>query len=324
MMHSLVFAVPPKAPVLLDPPEILGNANNPTVVLSWMDNSLKEVQYTIERAANATFSVGLTSFNYANPDPTTTGQVWFEDATVEPNSIYHYRVKAIGAPVGDFFTAGFPTMSADSVSNAIQVTVGVDPGTPAAPSNLVATLQSGPRVTLTWTDNADSETGFSLERCSGTPCTFVQIAAPARRNNTGTVSYTDSTVAFGNVYQYRVTAVNGSGLSVPSNVAIVDIPAVPPAPTSLTVSAAPAGGKNYTATLSWTTTVVPASYTIQRANNLSFTTGLATFTVAGNLTTLVQTIKANTSYYYRIRANNAVGGFSAWRNALPFPIRTGP
>jgi len=38
----------------------------------------------------------------------------------------------------------------------------------------------------------------------------------------------------------------------------------------------------------------------------------------------VQTVTRNTSYYYRIRANNVAGGFSAWRNALPFPIRTGP
>ena len=66
----------------------------------------------------------------------------------------------------------------------------------------------------------------------------------------------------------------------------------------------------------------PTSFTIQRATNLSFTTGLNTSTVAGTASTLTQTVNDNTTYYYRIRANTAVGS-SAWTNALPFPIRTG-
>ena len=67
----------------------------------------------------------------------------------------------------------------------------------------------------------------------------------------------------------------------------------------------------------------PANFTIQRATNLSFTTGLSASTVAGNLTTVNQTVTKNTVYYYRIRANNNLGDSSAWTNALPFPIRTG-
>jgi len=33
-------------------------------------------------------------------------------------------------------------------------------------------------------------------------------------------------------------------------------------------------------------------------------------------------VTRNTTYYYRIRANNNVGDSSAWTNALPFPILT--
>jgi hypothetical protein len=67
----------------------------------------------------------------------------------------------------------------------------------------------------------------------------------------------------------------------------------------------------------------PTNFTIQRATNLGFTTGLSTSTAAGNLLTVNQTVTQNTTYYYRIRANNSIGGSSAWTNALPFPIRTG-
>jgi len=328
MMHSLVFAVPPLAPTGLTG-VVTGNANNPTVALTWMDNSLKEVQFTIQRASDANFTAGLTSFNFANPTPTTTGQVAFQDTSVAPNNRYWYRVSAIGAPVGDLFTAGFPTMAADSVSNTVSILVGAEPGTPTAPTNLAAALQTGPLVSLTWQDNATNETGFSVERCTGAGCTnFARIASPGQRNNTGSVTYVDATVAYGNTYLYRVAALNGGGLSAyspvpPAEVSVL-VPALPPAPTSFTVAAVKANGNNYTATLNWASATDPTSFTIQRATNLSFTTGLATFTVAGNLRTLQQTVNRNTVYYYRIRANNNAGGFSAWSNALPFPIRTGP
>jgi len=332
MMHSLVFAVPPLAPTGLAG-FVNGTVNNPRVDLTWQDNSIKEVQYTIQRASDANFTAGLASFNFANPTPVTTGLVTFQDSTVAPNNRYWYRVSAIGAPVGDLFTAGFPTMSADSLSNPVSILVGAEPGTPTAPTNLAAAVQAGPVVSLTWTDNATNETGFSVERCTVLPpavdcIDFVRIAAPGPRKNTGGVSYADATIAFGNTYLYRVAALNGAGLSayspVPPAVVSVVLPALPPVPASLTVAAVKANGKNYTATLNWGATVDPASFTIQRATNLSFTTGLSTFTVAGNTRILVQTVTNNSVYYYRIRANNAAGGFSAWRNALPFPIRTGP
>jgi FtsP/CotA-like multicopper oxidase with cupredoxin domain len=328
MMHSLVFAVPPKAPTGLTG-VVSGNANNPRVDLTWTDNSLKEVQFTLERASDADFTTGLTSFNYANPTPVTTGPVTFQDTTVTPNNRYWYRVNAIGAPVGDLFTAGFPTMSADSVSNTFNILVGAEPGTPTAPTGLAATLQPGLLVSLTWRDNATNETGFSVERCTGAGCTnFARIASPGPRNNTGNVTYVDATVAFGNTYLYRVAALNGAGLSayspVPPAEVSVSVPAVPPAPTGFTVAAVKANGNNYTATLNWASATDPTDFTIQRATNLSFTTGVANFTVAGNLRTLQQTVNRNTVYYYRIRANNGFGGFSAWVNALPFPIRTGP
>jgi hypothetical protein len=219
-------------------------------------------------------------------------------------------------------------MSVDSVSNVYEILVGdTAPGIPLAPTTLTATLQTGPRVSLTWRDNASNETGFSILRCAGDGCTtFAPIAVAPPRNNTGNTTYVDTTVAFGTTYSYQVAAVNGAGSSTPSNTVTVPVPAIPAAPASLTVSVVKAGGNNYTATLNWTLAPGapnPTNFTIQRATNLGFTTGLATFTVTGTARTLTQTVTRNTTYYYRIRANNSVGGSSAWTNALPFPIRTG-
>jgi FtsP/CotA-like multicopper oxidase with cupredoxin domain len=332
MMHSLAVAVPPKTPTNLAG-VVAGTVNNPIVNLTWMDNSIKEVQFTIQRASDPAFTTGMASFNFSNPTPTTTGLVTFQDRTAAPNSRYWYRVAAIGPPVGDLFTAGFPTMSADSVSNTVEVLVGAAPGVPTAPTNLAAVLAAGPMVRLTWLDNATNETAFSVERCAVVPpaidCTnFARIAAPGARNNTGSVAYGDATVVFGTTYLYRVAALNGAGLSayspVPPATVSVSLPAIPPAPTGLTVAAVKAAGTSYTATLNWAAATNPASFTIQRAENLSFTTRPSTFTVTGTLRTLQQSVNRNTVYYYRIRANNGFGGFSAWATAMPFPIRTGP
>jgi len=334
MMHTLVFAVPPKAPTVLTA-QVAGTTNNPRVNLNWTDNSIKETQFTIQRASDANFSVGLTTFTV--PASLNSGSnVAFTDSTVRRDSRYWYRVFAIGPVVGDTDvypnSIGFPTMSADSVSTPVEVLVGAAPGTPTAPTNLTATLQTGPQVSLTWTDNATNETGFVVER-SVNAGAFAQIAVAGPRNNTGNVAYVDTTVTLGNSYLYRVAAVNSASVPPYTYVTLANavvVPAIPAAPNSFTVSAVKANGNNYTATLAWIYTantgdpINPTNFTIQRAENLGFTTNLATFTPAGTLRGLTQTVTKNKTYYYRIRANNNVGGSSAWKNAQPFPIRTGP
>ena len=78
MMHSLVFAVPPKAPTSLAA-ALTGTANNPRVTLTWTDNSKKEARFTIQRATDANFTTGLTTFNVVNPTATAPSAVTFQD-----------------------------------------------------------------------------------------------------------------------------------------------------------------------------------------------------------------------------------------------------
>jgi len=57
--------------------------------------------------------------------------------------MYWYRVVAVGSLVGDAQTVGFPTMSANSVSNTVSIQVGTVAGSPTPPTNLTATPQTG-------------------------------------------------------------------------------------------------------------------------------------------------------------------------------------
>jgi len=87
---------------------------------------------------------------------------------------------------------------------------------PAAPTNLAAIQIVGPRVRLTWRDNATNETGFLIER-SDNGGVYFTLDTVGPRIFTGNVNYTDDTITPGNNYKYRVGAVNEAGVSPYSN-----------------------------------------------------------------------------------------------------------
>jgi hypothetical protein len=83
---------------------------------------------------------------------------------------------------------------------------------PAAPTYLKATATSPSSVTLQWTDNATTETGYKVESAQNGG-TYGEIASlPA--NST---SYINTGLSLGTKYKYRVRAVNGSVYSLYSN-----------------------------------------------------------------------------------------------------------
>jgi lysophospholipase L1-like esterase len=77
---------------------------------------------------------------------------------------------------------------------------------PAAPSSLTAMAAGNSRARLSWTVSSNNESGFKLERKTGAG-PYSQIAAPAAASN----SFTDSGLAAGTTYLYRIRATNESG-----------------------------------------------------------------------------------------------------------------
>ena len=86
----------------------------------------------------------------------------------------------------------------------------------SAPSYAAAAL------TLTWNDNSSSETGFKIERKTGTTGTFAQIATTAAN----VALYVDATVVSGTTYCYRVRAYNSAGNSAYTNEACGTAPSI--------------------------------------------------------------------------------------------------
>ena len=90
-----------------------------------------------------------------------------------------------------------------------------DPQPPAAPSNLAVTATTANSISLSWTDNADTETGFKLERCQNANCTNFQQLPAFGANIT---SFTDSGLKANATYRYRLRAFNAAGNSAYSNI----------------------------------------------------------------------------------------------------------
>ena len=302
-------------PVLSSPPRVNFTRNTTTGVvnLTWADATpidytspttldtwgslANEIGYRVERALVANNgSVGA----YTKLADVLANQTSFTDNTTLANRNYRYRVVSYNA-AGD-------TLSAPVGGPAI--------GAPNAPTNVVATLQAGPQVRLTWRDNATNEAFFLVEvSVDGGP--FTLIAQVPARNNTGNVAYVDTMVSSGHSYQYRVAAANANSAPyVFVNANPISAEVAPVAPSNLTGSVVRTGNRAEV-TLNWVdNATTETGFTIERATNATFTVGLTTTNVAANTTTATQSkLYRGVTYYFRVRANN-LGGSSAWSNVF--------
>lgn len=90
-----------------------------------------------------------------------------------------------------------------------------EPGTlPAAPSAPAASAVSAAEITVTWTDNADNELGFFIERSLDGTGGWVQVGS----TGPDTVFFIDTDLTPDSIYFYRVQAFNSTGASSYSTV----------------------------------------------------------------------------------------------------------
>jgi len=80
---------------------------------------------------------------------------------------------------------------------------------PSAPGTLTASALSSTRIDLSWqpaTDDSGTVAQYLIERCSGSPCTFAQIATVGG----ATTSYSNTGLSPSTAYSYRVRAQDGA------------------------------------------------------------------------------------------------------------------
>jgi titin len=165
-----------------------------------VDNASNETGFTLQRATNTGFTLGLTTF------PINANAMAFTDSTVSTKVQYYYRILAFNALGNSAYS-----------SRAGALTPG---RLPANPTNLLVAGATRSSITIRWTDNANNEQGFYVERSTaGANGPWTRVATVAANSTTFINSgNTFAPMKSNTSYWYRVRAYNADGTSAYTNV----------------------------------------------------------------------------------------------------------
>lgn len=181
--------------------------------LKWTDNSTNETGFEIWRQETATnewrriFITGKEVTTFTDPTPTSDNRVDQPVAPLQPGTEYAYRVRAFNSIRVSTFTD--PRIVSTKSGSFI-----------VAPSSLNAARTGANTVVLSWQDNSNNELGFVVERAPFGTTNFSALTPTTAANAT---SFVDNTATGGQVYIYRVKAINGGVSSAYSNLATSDL-----------------------------------------------------------------------------------------------------
>lgn len=251
-----------------------------SIELTWNRNFFDSRDYIVERSIKGSEATLLKV--KAN---VFSNSVRYVDEGLDANQTYAYRVKEEG-----------------DTEFTVETIATTEEEAPAAPSSFTAAALSASAISLSWTDNADNETGYTVERRTSESETYTEIAQlPAN-----TISYEDTDLKYNTTYSYRISAQNAIGSSEYITASITTLDVVPASPTALIATAA----SSSSITLEWTDNadnetnfVIEWSPTGSEGSFEVLSTSIPANTTAYSHNGL----KYNTTYYYRVKARNAIG-----------------
>lgn len=183
---------------------------------------------------------------------------------------------------------------------------GTEETVPLPPTNLITVPVSESQVNLSWIDNSTNESGFKIERKTGTN-TYTEIG----KTGVNETVYNDNTGLQNTEYSYRVYAYNSAGNSITySNESIASTFGIPSLSTSpvtyITSKSAVSGGSIFSTGghpiikkgLVWSTTTGPTISLTTKTENEDATT---------NFTSNLTDLTLGTKYYLRAFASNSIG-----------------
>ena len=252
-------------------------ASSSQINLTWVDTSDNEKGFKIERKA--------------------AGGSWKEIAADIGKNVVAYSDKGLSAGTYTYRIKAYNDAGDSDYSAEASAEIGV---APAAPSNLTAKIVSKSIIELSWTDNADNEEGFKIERkIKGG--SYSQIGTVGRN----VTKYTSTGLSANKTYYFRVRAYNASGNSSFSNEVSVTTSA-PSAPSNLTAERR----SNTVVDLEWNdNSDNETGFKIERKKEGGKYAQIDT--VGGDVTTYTDSgLSSNTTYFYRVRAYNSIGDSS--------------
>lgn len=276
-----------------------------SISLAWTDNSDNEDGFEVERRLAGGGAWNVVSPVAGQPGAIGANQVTFTSSGLTPTTVYQFRVRPFNMDGGITYYGAY--------SN--QLTVSTLPEEPDSPTGFSAVALDTSRIRVTWTDAADNEDNYILERRQLPGGIFAIInggnplagSTPATQTG-GTMQFIDTSLAAATTYEYRLRARNVAG----------DSPAPFPTAQATTLSPAPTAEPVVTATpisnsavdLSWSfplTPTDPIGFKIYRKSAVDPAFALIRTTPDQSTTFTDNGLSSNTQYCYRVRAYNAAG-----------------
>ncbi|UFS70323.1 fibronectin type III domain-containing protein [Geomonas sp. RF6] len=251
--------------------------NETKVALSWPDMATDETGYRIQRCAGA----GCTTF--AEVGTAGANVTSYTDSGLSAQTVYRYQVQPYKTAVCGW---------AAPAGQIAEVTTVIMP-----PTGVVGTLANTTQVNLSWSNNTVNESAIVVEKCTGTGCTnYTQTQLAAR-----STSWTDTFVAVGGTYQYRVRAKNTTAGWDSGPSAVVTVTSPPLNPPSLVATSL----TETQVRLTWSDpTIDETRYSLRRCtvqSGQTTCTGLAEIKSLGaNVTSYDDTVGQLGTYVYQV------------------------
>ena len=180
---------------------------------------------------------------------------------------------------------------------------------PIAPSNLTGIVASTTQINLSWTDNSNNETGFKIERKTGTG-----VYAIVGNTAAEIIIYTDSGLTPNTTYTYRVYSYNAVGNSLTysneltlTTTSIINLPTITSTAVSSITSTSASSGGNITSDGGANITTKGVCWSTNANPTIALSTKTVDGTGIGVFTSAISALVANTTYYARAYATNSSG-----------------
>jgi hypothetical protein len=266
-----------------------------SVIVSWTDNSSDESHFILEHSFDGQSWTALPAISANSTSSTATNLLCYVD--------YQFRIRA------------YQSSGAYSIySNFVTIKTDICPAL-AAPTNFRTNGATGNSVTIAWSDNATTETGYMVERVlnGGNDWTIIAVLP------VNTTSYTNTGLSCSNSYQYRVQSYRTTGTIAFSSYSAVlssNPTGCPPpnAPSSLTL----AGKSTSSIGMLWN----ESSGILNKYRLESRVAGAVTWTEIAQIHYYTNSynhtgLVCGTSYEYRVRAyRSGYEFYSGYSNVL--------
>ena len=271
------------------PTNLKAKVEDNLVVLSWETADSNIIGFRIEKSINEDFSADIVTIQTGN------ALLSFSDHNVLAGATYYYRVYALGLDqISAASNVAEATVLATSDNSSKEIPV---------PQDLSAWISHSQQLLLFWTCNKTDVRGFFIIRAKDPGFKESLVALVVKG---GITLYTDNTVEAGSTYYYRVHTWSQFGVSPPSGVIAVSLPAGDnpvyreELPSPLNISLSPTGPKQ--GILNWSNEKTDGlGFLILRSTDANFVENVRVTKVnAGNTNCVDNAIVPGVEYFYRI------------------------